>query len=163
MSANMQICKSPQAVNELIPTLVQNKEELLPPRVPQLPCNQDFNARTRKAQRKERGGPRPPSSRRSECCTWKKGWKTSWRLLHGILEEAAAAAAPRPAPAVFPRPQSSSGICSHRESGRIRSGRSIQNPGTPVDAQIPTFPFVPGPLGSPCAAGAAWQAVGSLK
>lgn len=48
----LQICKSPQAVNELIPNLVQNKEKQLLPRVLQLLSNQDFNAQTRKAQRR---------------------------------------------------------------------------------------------------------------
>lgn len=56
-TANMQICKSPQAVNELIPNLVQKKEKQLLPRVLQLPCDQDFSARTRKAQR-GRGHPK---------------------------------------------------------------------------------------------------------
>lgn len=48
----LQICKSPQEVNEPIPNLVQNKEKQLLPRVLQLPSNQDFNAQTRKAQRR---------------------------------------------------------------------------------------------------------------
>lgn len=52
-AANMQICKSPQAVNELIPNLVQEKEKQLLPRVLQLPCNQDFNAQTRKSSEKK--------------------------------------------------------------------------------------------------------------
>lgn len=76
-------------------------------------------------------------------------------LQHKILEEAAAAASPRPGPAVFPQPQSSSGICSQRELARIGSGRSIQKSGTPVDAEISVFSLVTGPLGSPSGAGAA--------
>lgn len=52
-AANMQICKSPQAVNELIPNLVQEKEKQLLPRVLQLPCNQDFNAQTRESSEKK--------------------------------------------------------------------------------------------------------------
>lgn len=51
--------------------------------------------------------------------------------------------------------KSSSGICSQRESARIRSGRSIQNSGTPVDAEISIFSLVTGPLGSPSGAGVA--------
>lgn len=99
----LQICKSPQAVNELIPNLVQNKEEQLLPRVLHLPCNQDFNAQTRKAQRR-RGCPRPPLSflcaghgkRAGEvpggCCPV---------LQHRILQEL-----PLPGPATSPQPQS---------------------------------------------------------
>lgn len=75
----LQICKSPHAVNELIPNLVQNKEKQLLPRVLQLPCNQDFNAQTRKAQR-IRGCPRPPFVL-PVSWTWKKGWRTSWGML----------------------------------------------------------------------------------
>lgn len=83
-AANMQICKSPQAANELNPNLLQNKEEQLLPRVLQLPCNQDFNARTRDwgKLREEWVALTPPFSCRSGCCTWKMVWKTSWRMLH---------------------------------------------------------------------------------
>lgn len=152
LTANTQICKSPQAVNELIPNLVQNKEKQLLPRVLQLPCNQDFNAQTRKAQRR-RGRPRPPFSllcaghgkRAGEvpggCCPV---------LQHRILQEL-----PGPGPATSPQPHSSFGTCSQREWGRISSGRSIHNSGSPVDAQISTFPLATAPLGSPSGAAAA--------
>lgn len=69
---------------------------------------------------------------------------------HRILQEL-----PGPGPATFPQPQSSAGICSQRELGRISSGRSMQSSGTPVDAEISTFSLVPAPLGSPSGAAAA--------
>lgn len=113
LQQNMQICKSPQAVKELIPNLVQEEEKQLLPRVLQLPCTQDFNAGTRRSSEK-------------------KGWpKGSFLMQVWVLYMEKRAGKLPGDPAVSPQPQSSSGICSQRESGRIRSGRSIQNSGTP--------------------------------
>lgn len=132
LTANMQICKSPQAINELIPNLVQNKEKQLLSRVLQLPCNQDFNAQTRKAQRR-----RGCQGLLCPFCVldMQKG-------LQKLLQDAALCCSTESCRSchsqVPPRPPELLWHLQPEGMGRVRSGRSIHNS---VHAQISTFPL----------------------
>lgn len=115
---NLQICKSPQAVHELVPIGAEGREAAAAQA-----STAPLQSGTRKAQTRS-----PPFSCRCVCCTWKKGWRTSCRMLPcAAAQNPGAAAAPRPAPAVLPQPLSRSGLA--------------DPPRTPALHRFPSFPW----------------------